>query len=89
MSRFRMRTARVSVVGLAAGALILTGCSSGGGGDDGGVSKDDAAKQQVKYEFGDEQDSTGPAEAVKGAKKGGKLTVYQRDSFAHLDPAQM
>ncbi|MFC4493537.1 ABC transporter substrate-binding protein [Streptomyces ovatisporus] len=89
MSRFRMRTARVSVVGLAAGALILTGCSSGGGGDDGGVSKEDAAKQQVKYEFGDEQASTGPAEAVKGAQKGGKLTVYQRDSFAHLDPAQM
>ncbi|WP_181764374.1 ABC transporter substrate-binding protein [Streptomyces albidus (ex Kaewkla and Franco 2022)] len=89
MSRFRMRTARVSVVGLAASALILTGCSSGGGGGDEGVSKDDAAKQQVKYEFGDEQASTGPAEEVKGAKKGGVLTVYQRDSFAHLDPAQM
>ncbi|WP_314171918.1 ABC transporter substrate-binding protein [Streptomyces winkii] len=89
MSRFRMRTARVSVVGLAAGALILTGCSSGGGGDAGGVSKDDAAKQQVKYDFGDAKASTGPAAPVKGAKKGGTLTVYQRDSFAHLDPAQM
>lgn len=85
-----MRTARVSVVGLAAGALILTGCSSGGGGDDaGGVSKEDAAKQQVKYEFGDAAASKGPAEPVKGAKEGGVLTVYQRDSFAHLDPAQM
>ncbi|OEU85479.1 ABC transporter [Streptomyces abyssalis] len=89
MSRFRMRTARVSVVGLAAGALILTGCSSGGGGDAGDVSKDDAAKQQVRYDFGDAAASKGPAEPVKGAKKGGDLTVYQRDSYAHLDPAQM
>ncbi|QPP06742.1 ABC transporter substrate-binding protein [Streptomyces bathyalis] len=89
MSRFRMRTARVSVVGLAAGALLLTGCSSGGGGDAGGVSKDDAAKQQVKYDFGDAAASKGPAEPIKGAKKGGDLTVYARDSFAHLDPAQM
>lgn len=84
-----MRTARVSVVGLAVGSLVLTGCSAGGGGDAGGVDKDDAAAQQAKYDFGDAADSKGPAKAVKGAKKGGKLTVYQRDSFAHLDPAQM
>lgn len=85
-----MRTARVSVVGLAAGALLLTGCSSGGGGGgEGDVSKEDAKKQQVQFEFGDEQASAGPAEEVKGAQKGGELTVYQRDSYAHLDPAQM
>ncbi|MBR7676046.1 ABC transporter substrate-binding protein [Streptomyces daliensis] len=89
MSGFSMRRARASIVALTSGALLLTACSSGGGGGDEGVGKDDAKNQQVSYEFGDAKDSTGPAPAVKGAQKGGALTVYQRDSFAHLDPAQI
>jgi peptide/nickel transport system substrate-binding protein len=89
MSRLSKRRARASLVGLAAGALVLTACSSGGGGGEGGASAADAKKQQVSYKFGGTKDSEGPAQQVKGARKGGSLTVYQRDSFAHLDPAQI
>ncbi|EST32262.1 ABC transporter [Streptomyces roseochromogenus subsp. oscitans DS 12.976] len=76
---------------LAAGALVLTGCSKGGS-DSGGNDKKDqqnAKNQQAAIKFGTAADSTGPAADVPGAKSGGTMEVLQRDSFAHLDPGQI
>jgi peptide/nickel transport system substrate-binding protein len=76
---------------LAAGALVLTGCSKGGS-DTGGNKKEDkenAQRQQATIKFGDAADSQGPAPAVPGAKSGGTISVPQRDSIAHLDPGQI
>ncbi|KUN36206.1 ABC transporter [Streptomyces longwoodensis] len=76
---------------LAAGALALTGCSSGGskGGASNEKDTENAKRQQSSIEFGKAQDSVGPAAEVPGAKAGGTVTVLQRDSYAHLDPAQI
>ncbi|MCW8383147.1 ABC transporter substrate-binding protein [Streptomyces justiciae] len=76
---------------LAAGALVLTGCSEGGskGSDNNGQDKENAQRQQAGISFGDEKASTGPAAEIAGAKAGGTVTVLQRDSFAHLDPGQI
>ncbi|WP_406122496.1 ABC transporter substrate-binding protein [Streptomyces sp. NBC_00989] len=76
---------------LAAGALVLTGCSKGGSdaSDNNKKDKENAARQQKSIKFGDAADSTGPAAAVAGAKTGGTMEVLQRDSFAHLDPGQI
>lgn len=76
---------------LAAGALVLTGCSKGGS-DNGTDKKKDqknAQRQQASIKFGDAAASTGPAADVPGAKSGGAMEVLQRDSYAHLDPAQI
>ncbi|MFE7610701.1 ABC transporter substrate-binding protein [Streptomyces celluloflavus] len=91
MNTFSTRRARAAIVALAAGSLALTGCSSGGGKDSKDKSKSDkdAASQSTAVAFGTAAESTGPAPAVKDAKSGGTITVYQRDSFNHLDPAQM
>ncbi|MFI9807242.1 ABC transporter substrate-binding protein [Streptomyces sp. NPDC052301] len=76
---------------LAAGALVLTGCSKGGSDDgtDGKKDQENAKSQQAAIKFGDAADSTGPAPEVPGAKSGGTMEVLQRDSYAHLDPAQI
>ncbi|MEU5111305.1 ABC transporter substrate-binding protein [Streptomyces longwoodensis] len=76
---------------LAAGALALTGCSSGGskGGASNEKDTENAKRQQSSIEFGKAQDSVGPAPEVPGAKAGGTVTVLQRDTYAHLDPAQI
>ncbi|OIK26426.1 ABC transporter substrate-binding protein [Streptomyces malaysiense] len=76
---------------LAAGALVLTGCSKGGSdaGDNKKQDEQNAQRQQASIKFGDAADSTGPAPAVPGAKNGGSMEVLQRDSYAHLDPAQI
>jgi peptide/nickel transport system substrate-binding protein len=76
---------------LAAGALVLTGCSEGGSkdSDNGKQDKENAERQQSGITFGDAKASTGPAAEVSGAKPGGTITVLQRDSFAHLDPGQI
>jgi peptide/nickel transport system substrate-binding protein len=76
---------------LAAGALVLTGCSKGGSdaSDNNKQDQENAKRQQSSIKFGDAADSQGPAVAVKGAKSGGTMEVLQRDSFAHLDPGQI
>src|SRR4051812_10822712 len=76
---------------LAAGALVLTGCSKGGSdtGDNKKQDKENAQRQQASIKFGDAADSQGPAAAVPGAKSGGTISVPQRDSIAHLDPGQI
>ncbi|MGW8378721.1 ABC transporter substrate-binding protein [Streptomyces sp. ODS28] len=91
MSRVSMRRTRASVVALAAGALVLSACSSGGGGGgaESGVDQADAKKQQLQFAMGDDAASKGPATPVKGSRQGGSITMYQRDTPAHLDPAQI
>jgi peptide/nickel transport system substrate-binding protein len=76
---------------LAAGALLLTGCSKGGSDTGNNDKKDnaDAKRQQSSIAFGNSADSTGPAAPVPGAKSGGTMEVLQRDTYAHLDPAQI
>ncbi|MCX4764748.1 ABC transporter substrate-binding protein [Streptomyces sp. NBC_01275] len=76
---------------LAAGALVLTGCSKGGSdaGDDKKQDKQNAQRQQASIKFGDAKDSTGPAAEIAGAKSGGTVEVLQRDSYAHFDPGQI
>ncbi|MGW0735098.1 ABC transporter substrate-binding protein [Streptomyces sp. NPDC002851] len=90
---FPQHRRRTAVVALAAGALVLSACSSGGGGGgkDGssGEGTVPEAKEQGLITFGGAEESTGPAEDVPGAKPGGTIRILQRDSFAHLDPAQI
>ncbi|MFJ5529891.1 ABC transporter substrate-binding protein [Streptomyces sp. NPDC093261] len=85
------RHAYAAISVLAAGALVLTGCSKGGSDSGGNNKKDDtnAKRQQASIKFGGAADSTGPAAPVPGAKSGGTMEVLQRDSYAHLDPAQI
>ncbi|WP_329175059.1 ABC transporter substrate-binding protein [Streptomyces sp. NBC_01477] len=92
-----MRRTRATLVAVAAGALVLTACSSGGGGGDStGENKDAKAKQSKSAQqlagqitFGDDAASKGPAEPVPGAVSGGTMNVLERDSYTHLDPAQI
>ncbi|MGW7526506.1 ABC transporter substrate-binding protein [Streptomyces sp. NPDC054783] len=76
---------------LAAGALVLTGCSKGGSDSGTKDNKDqqNAKAQQAAIKFGGTAESQGPAPDVPGAKSGGSMEVLQRDSFAHLDPGQI
>ncbi|MFG2450558.1 ABC transporter substrate-binding protein [Streptomyces sp. NPDC048512] len=85
------RHAYAAISVLAAGALVLTGCSKGGSDskDDNKKDKENAQRQQASIKFGDAADSTGPAAEVPGAKSGGTMEVLQRDSYAHLDPGQI
>ncbi|KUM74513.1 ABC transporter substrate-binding protein [Streptomyces curacoi] len=90
MSRGGRRVyAAVSV--LAAGALVLTGCSEGGskGSTNDKEQKENAERQQASIKFGDAAASKGPAAEVPGAKPGGTISVLARDSYAHLDPGQI
>ncbi|WP_339131244.1 ABC transporter substrate-binding protein [Streptomyces sp. f51] len=85
------RHAYAAISVLAAGALVLTGCSKGGSdkGNNNNKDKENAQRQQASIKFGSTADSTGPAAEVPGAKSGGTMEVLQRDSYAHLDPAQI
>ncbi|GEB52149.1 MULTISPECIES: ABC transporter substrate-binding protein [Streptomyces] len=89
MSAVSTRTARSALAALAAGVLFLTGCSSGGGGDE--QSETEAKKQgkDISYSFADAAASKGPAPEVEGAREGGTIKMLQRDTFSHLDPAQI
>ncbi|MBU7599210.1 ABC transporter substrate-binding protein [Streptomyces sp. P38-E01] len=80
----RLRTA---LVALTVGALTATGCSAGGGGGTGGDGEE--AETASPVEFEGKEESTGPAEKIEGARKGGTIPVLERDSYEHLDPAQM
>ncbi|WP_407550101.1 ABC transporter substrate-binding protein [Streptomyces sp. Pv4-95] len=90
MNALSTRRARALVVALAAGSMALTGCSSGSSaGKDQSQTDKDAAGQSKAVPLGKAAESVGPAAPVKGAKPGGTIRVYQRDSYNHLDPAQM
>ncbi|MFC7305047.1 ABC transporter substrate-binding protein [Streptomyces monticola] len=89
MTGIQVRRGRAAVVALAAGALVLSACSSGGGGNGKGKEQGPKAKEQGLIEFADAEASSGAAEDVPGAKPGGTIRILQRDSFAHTDPAQI
>ncbi|WP_338484301.1 ABC transporter substrate-binding protein [Streptomyces sp. SCSIO 75703] len=94
MKPIRTRTVRAIAVAIAAGSLVLTGCSSGndGGGSKGkgdAKSQTDAAEQQDPVSYGDAAASTGPAKEVPGAKPGGVINVYQQSDLTHMDPGQI
>ncbi|PBC84863.1 peptide/nickel transport system substrate-binding protein [Streptomyces sp. 2224.1] len=89
MNTLSTRRTRAVIVALAAGSLTLTACSGGSGsGNDKAQTDKDAAAQSKVVPLGTAAQSNGPAAAVAGARNGGTITVYQRDSFNHLDPAQ-
>ncbi|WP_104530637.1 ABC transporter substrate-binding protein [Wenjunlia vitaminophila] len=91
MSLIYTRRLRAAAVGLSVGALVLTGCSSGGGGgpEASEDSPSESAPEQAQIAFADAKASTGPAPEVPGATPGGTIRVLQRDSYSHLDPAQI
>ncbi|WP_433892215.1 ABC transporter substrate-binding protein [Streptomyces sp. CA-111067] len=92
-----MRRTRAGLVAIAAGALVLTACSSGNGSDSGGKQGKDvkatqsksAQQLQSQVTFGDAAASTGPAAPIAGATPGGTLHALERDSYTHLDPGQI
>ncbi|MEC4018468.1 ABC transporter substrate-binding protein [Streptomyces sp. H27-D2] len=88
MTPNQVRRGRAAVVALTAGALVLSACSSGSGDSD-SKDKGPQAKEQGLIEFANAKDSTGPAQDIKGAAPGGTVRILQRDSFSHLDPAQI
>ncbi|MFJ9518161.1 ABC transporter substrate-binding protein [Kitasatospora sp. NPDC101801] len=82
----RQLAAAVMVVGA---LTVTTACSSG---NSNSGSKPDASKSKVaatSITVGTAADSVGPAVAEPGAKKGGTVTMIDRDDFSHLDPAQV
>jgi peptide/nickel transport system substrate-binding protein len=92
MKSLNSRRTRAIVVAIAAGSLALTGCSENKGGSSDKDSKKDqkeAANQSKAVTYGDAAASTGPAEAVAGAKSGGTIQVYQEQGLTHLDPGQI
>ncbi|WP_228981837.1 ABC transporter substrate-binding protein [Streptomyces sp. DH12] len=92
MKSIRSRSARAIVVAMAAGSLVLTGCSSNNGG---GAPKEKApdashaAAQSKPVAYGDAAASAGPAKEVAGAKSGGFIEVYQQSDLTHMDPGQI
>jgi peptide/nickel transport system substrate-binding protein len=89
-----MRRTQAALVAAAAGAMVLTACSSGS--SDKGENKDLKDKQatsqtqlQGQISFADAAGSTGPAEPVPGAQPGGTLHALERDDYIHMDPGQI
>ncbi|MEV6120913.1 ABC transporter substrate-binding protein [Streptomyces sp. NPDC052077] len=92
MKTLHSRAARAVVVALAAGSLVLTGCSEnkgGGSGKDARKDQKEAAVQSRAVVYGDAAASAGPAEEVPGARSGGTIKVYQEQGLSHLDPGQI
>ncbi|MEU3202901.1 ABC transporter substrate-binding protein [Streptomyces cyaneofuscatus] len=92
MKSIRTRSARAAIVALAAGSLVLTGCSGDNGNkntEDQSKSKEDAAAQSKPVQYADAAGSTGPAKDVKGATPGGTINVYLQSDLTHLDPGQI
>ncbi|MGK3088934.1 ABC transporter substrate-binding protein [Streptomyces sp. WAC01490] len=92
MKSIRTRSARAAIVALAAGSLVLTGCSGDNGSKntkDQSKSKEDAAAQSKPVQYADAAGSTGPAKDVKGATPGGTINVYLQSDLTHLDPGQI
>ncbi|MFD3650676.1 ABC transporter substrate-binding protein [Streptomyces cyaneofuscatus] len=92
MKSIRTRSARAAIVALAAGSLVLTGCSGDNGNKntkDQSKSKEDAAAQSKPVQYADAAGSTGPAKDVKGATPGGTINVYLQSDLTHLDPGQI
>ncbi|MDH2428647.1 ABC transporter substrate-binding protein [Sphaerisporangium sp. TRM90804] len=92
-----MRSSRRSAAAAAllmAGALALAGCAKGGGGGPvasaGGTPVQAQENKAVSaITVGGAEESRGPAPAVPGSKRGGTVTMIDRDDFSHLDPGRV
>lgn len=92
MKSLSSRTVRTALVAVAAGALVLTGCSENKGNTNSTDSKKDQEEASVQSKavvYEDAAASTGPAAEVAGAKSGGTITVYEEAGLTHLDPGQI
>jgi peptide/nickel transport system substrate-binding protein len=92
MKSLSSRPGRAALVALAAGALVLTGCSENKGNTSGTDSKKDQEEASVQSKavvYADASASTGPAKEVAGAKSGGTIAVYAEAGLTHLDPGQI
>ncbi|MER7579226.1 ABC transporter substrate-binding protein [Kitasatospora sp. NPDC097691] len=84
-----MRWTRPSLAVIAT-ALLVTSCSAGAG-STGSAGPGASAKETspLTAALGTEQESTGPAPAVPGARAGGTVNVYNSVEFRHLDPQKV
>jgi peptide/nickel transport system substrate-binding protein len=88
----RQRKTMAIVAMAAAGALALSACGSSGGssGSKGGHAQATGATSTVQnFGLGTKADSTGPAPAVPGAKKGGTVNDIEPAGLDYTDPAQI
>ncbi len=88
----RQRKTMAIVAMAAAGALALSACGSSGGsgGTKGGHAQATGATSTVQnFGLGTKADSTGPAPAVPGAKKGGTVNDIEPAGFDYTDPGQI
>ncbi|WP_178380051.1 ABC transporter substrate-binding protein [Cryptosporangium aurantiacum] len=74
---------RLFSVGVVALALVAAGCTENTGQNDEGDQQEASTQTAVLAE-----NSDGPAPEVKGAQKGGTVTIYTSADFEHLDPQQ-
>src|SRR5258708_5157717 len=82
----RLRKLQCAAV-LAVGALTLSACSSANNNSSGNGGGSTATVQN--FGIGTKADSTGPATAVTGAKKGGTVTELEQAGLDYLDPGQI
>ncbi|WP_380281305.1 ABC transporter substrate-binding protein [Kitasatospora purpeofusca] len=85
-----MRWIRPSLAVLAT-ALLATSCSAGASSTSSTAGPGGAAKEAspLTAALGSEQESTGPAPAVPGARQGGTVNVYNATDFRHYDPQKV
>jgi peptide/nickel transport system substrate-binding protein len=78
-----------SAAAIVAGTALTTACSPGGGGGSTNGKKDAAkAVSALKVRLGTAADSQGPV-TVKGAVKGGTVTIIEALDLAHTDPGRV
>ncbi|MDH6575490.1 ABC transporter substrate-binding protein [Kitasatospora sp. MAP5-34] len=83
------KSRRLAAAVMVVGALtVTTACSSAHSGG-AGAGTDESKVAATTVAVGTAADSTGPAIAPAGAKKGGTVNMIDRDDFSHLDPAQV
>lgn len=88
----RQRKTMAVVAMAAAGALALSACGSSGSKSSGGGAKGGqtgATSNVQAFGLGTKADSTGPAPAVVGAKKGGTVNDIEPAGFDYTDPGQI
>lgn len=84
------KSRRLAAAVMVVGALtVTTACSSGHSNGTGAAPAPSKKVSATSVVVGTAADSTGPAIPEPGAKKGGTVTMIDRDDFSHLDPAQV
>ncbi|MGW2230961.1 ABC transporter substrate-binding protein [Streptomyces formicae] len=88
MPRIRPRAAVVPAAVAVSAALVLCSCSSGAGAKGDGAPSV-AEEANLTAGIGTAKDSTGPAPAVEGARRGGTVHVANLRDSSHLDPQKI